>query len=81
MQSGIENIVILLGEHGEINERIGHAAHCGHHDAKSLVTVAEQYARCAPKTFGVSQTAAAELMDFPTIIRHLPLSSCAQNGE
>ena len=54
----------------EVQQCVGHTAHGGHDDANALIATLQHQLRDALKTIGIRETAAAELVDFPAILRH-----------
>ena len=72
-------VIIALCEDGEIDQRIGHAAHGRDHDAETCIGHLEDDPRYPTKTRGVSEAAAAELMNFPAIFRHFFYSALSEN--
>ena len=71
--------VIALGEHREIDQGIGHAAHGGDHHPDTGVRHLEDNARHPTKTLAIGKTAAAELMNFPALFRHLSYPALSEN--
>ncbi len=68
-----EGVVVALGLAGQVEKRIRHAAHRGYNHADALPGALDHEAGYAVEAVCVREATAPEFMDFPAIVRQLPV--------
>ncbi len=73
VETGFVSAVVTLGLAGEVQERVGHAAHRRYDHADAVAGTLDHEAGDALETVCVREARAPEFVNFPAIFRQLPV--------